>query len=526
MISMKRTVLFFALLFGALTASAQQRPPRLIIQIVVSSMRASDIERYSANFSEMGLNRMLGEGTVYTDARYNYQQTTTPVGLATLTTGAMPAMHGVVGDKWVDYTSNKIVNLTDGQRGPGPYNLFAPTLSETLKQNNPESRVVSVAGDASSAVIMGGDTENVYWIDPSRCDWATSSYYSFEVPEWVRRANRESVNTSYIAAGWRTLYNYTRYKNSRSHGITMTGERQKMPETARLRLTNDYDRLRYTPAGNTAILKFAKQAIVQYKLGQDAATDMLNICLDPARYIMEAYGPESVEVEDMYYRMDADIADLVTFAKAQVDDDNIVVLLTSDHGSGPSHDIDAKRQRRFNGRQFAVIVGGFLNVRYGTGNWVTGYEGSALWLNHNLIYERGLSLAEVQDEVASFAMHFEGVSHVLTSTALRNSYFGSGYAEKMQSSFYARRSGDILVSLMPGWLEMRDRCWSSSGSMYGYDTDVPLIFFGKGIAAQRITRAVDMTSVAPTIAALAAIEEPAASEGRPLEEIFQKQNIQ
>ena len=72
---------------------------------------------------------------------------------------------------------------------------------------------------------------------------------------------------------------------------------------------------------------------------------------------------------------------------------------------------------------------------------------------------------------------------------------------------------------MPGWIEERDRCSSSSGSMYGYDTEVPLLFYGAGIAPQRVRRRVDMTSVAPTVARLLEISEPAASEGDPLEEI-------
>ena len=150
---------------------------------------------------------------------------------------------------------------------------------------------------------------------------------------------------------------------------------------------------------------------------------------------------------------------------------------------------------------------------------MTDYASNCIWLNHNLIYERGLNLAEVQNEVAIFAMQFGGVSHALAATAMRTSYFGSGYARRMQNSFYPRRSGDVIVNLMPGWIEERDRCHSSSGSMYGYDTEVPLLFYGAGIAPQRIRRTVEMTSIAPTVARLLEISEPAASEGEALEEI-------
>lgn len=78
-------------------------------------------------------------------------------------------------------------------------------------------------------------------------------------------------------------------------------------------------------------------------------------------------------------------------------------------------------------------------------------------------------------------MQFRGVSHALSSTAMRSSYFGSGYGEKMQNSFYPRRSGDVVVNLMPGCIEERPDVRSKSGSMYGYDTTVPLVLYGGGI---------------------------------------------
>ena len=197
----------------------------------------------------------------------------------------------------------------------------------------------------------------------------------------------------------------------------------------------------------------------------------------------------------------------------------MLVVFTSDHRTSPSYDAGREEADRFNARQFEVIVNGFLNVRYGMGNWVLEYEDKCLYLNHNLVYEKDLSLADIQNEVATFAMQFRGVSHALSATAMRTSYFGSGYARKMQNSFYPRRSGDVILNLMPGWIEEQERCWSMSGSMYGYDTEVPLVFYGKGAGMQRVNRRVDMTAVAPTLARLAGIREPAASEGGVFEEI-------
>ena len=514
----KILLLAIAVLVSASTVAAR---PRLIVQIVVGSMRGEDLDRYTANFRDDGFQRLTRGGTVYTDCRYDFQQTTTPVTLATLASGAMPSTHGVIGPQWVDYTSNEIIDLTDGRLGPGAYHLIAPTLSETLRQYAPGSQTVTIAMEPTSAVELAGRGGDAFWLDSEWCNWTTSPYYASDVPEWIAASNRQKYNLSYISDEWRILLERNRYINSRQFDITLfeLSPKERKERKSHIQYANDYERLLYTPAGNTALLGLAKQVIAQYRLGSDETPDLLNICLDTPRRISEAYGPESLEVEDMYYRLDRDLADFLTFLFASVKEQDVMVVLTSDHGTSSSYDIGELPAERFNARQFEVIVNGFLNVRYGVGNWVVAYNDLCLWLNHNLIYERGLNLAEVQNEVAIFAMQFEGVSHALAATAMRTSYFGSGYARRMQNSFYPRRSGDVILNLMPGWIEEADRCRSASGSMYGYDTEVPLVFYGKEAGAIRINRRVDMTAVAPTLARLAGICEPAASEGSPLEEI-------
>ncbi len=517
------TALFLLLLTAPCALAAQ---PRLIVQIVVGSMRAEDLDRYAANFGEGGLRRLTEGGTLYADAGYDCQQTVTPVSLATLVTGAQPSTHGVIGTRWMDYVQNKPVSLVEGKKGPSPDLLIAPTLSEELLRQSPDSRAVTVAAEPVSAVVTAGRGGMAFWLDEEHCGWTTSPSYAEELPDPVRHSNRERFNLSYLQPQWQTLLPADKYRNSYRNDIAFSSSKRARREEREtpaplFRAENDYARLLHTPAGNTAVLGMAKQAIAEYKLGADAVPDLLNVCLDASRRIQEVYGPESIEAEDMYYRLDRDLADFLTFVFAQVKNGEAVVVFTSDHGTSPSCDRAGAEADTFNERQFEVLVNSFLNVRYGTGDWVLDYENKSLYLNHNLIYERGLDLADVQNEVAIFAMQFRGVSHALSATAMRTSYFGSGYARKMQNSFYPRRSGDVALNLMPGWIEQRDGCRSASGSMYGYDTDVPLIFYGFRTGPQRIARRVEMTAVAPTLARLLGIRKPAAAEGGPLAEIVE-----
>ena len=280
---MKHRIILLAIAALAAFEAAAARP-RLVVNIVVGSMRAEDLGRYAGNYGEGGLRRLLDGGTVFADSRYDYQQTTTPVSLATLTTGAMPSTHGVIGARWRDCVENAAVELFAGRKGPGPYNLIAPTLAEALLQHEPGAKAVSVATEAMSAVIMAGHGGEAFWLDSARCGWETSPYYAPEVPEWVARSNRERYNLSYITPEWRTLYEKGRYLNTRNWDIVLTGKSRKdkdEPGEGRLKLTSDYDKMLYTPAGNTAVLGFAKQAIAQFKLGDGHADELLRERLCP-----------------------------------------------------------------------------------------------------------------------------------------------------------------------------------------------------------------------------------------------------
>lgn len=539
--NIRHALLVAASLAAALSgaAAAPHSAPRLVVNIVVSSMRSEDLSRYAANFNDHGFRRLSEGGTAYSESHYNYLHTSTPVSLATLTTGATPSVHGIISTRWIDYVTNDVVTLLDDRTcigldcdaGSGAYSprqLVAPTLAEALQQVSPESRVATVALVPSSAVVMGGYTRNVYWADLPHGRWTTSSFYAPALPAWLRKVNEEHQLLDFVQYGWEMKYPRTQYVNSRSTLLAadapeqMRGRRRssrEVPSDLDGRITCDYDRILYTPAGNRATLDFAKTVMVQLNLGSDDRTDMLNICLDTPRMVTEVYGPESVEVEDMYYQLDAALTDFFDFLFAQVSPEDTVVVLTSDHGTSPSYDGGVFERDRFNPQQFVVIMNSFLSAQHGPGEWVLGYEANNLYLNHTLIYNKGMDLAELQNQTATFAMQFRGVSHALSSTAMRSSYFGSGYGEKMQNSFYPRRSGDVVVNLMPGWIEELPGVRSTSGSMYGYDTNVPLVFYGGGIPAQRVGRPVDMTSAAPTLAHLMGIPEPAASEGSVLEEL-------
>lgn len=512
------------------------KPPRLVVNIVVSSMRADDLDRYRNGFCETGFRRLMS-GTRYADASYDYMQTTTPVSLATLSTGAQPSTHGIVGDFWYDYTDNRRVELTTDRTVSGfgypnsydgrfsPVNLLAPTVGDALFAASRESRVATVALEPESAVVTGGRHGVAYWVEPSRAMWSSSTYYMISLPQWVEDYNREKPGISFCASSWELHRTPSTYINRRSADVKIPkAKKGEKPLTtvgisAAVQPESAYDRLRYTPAGNEAVLSFARKVLECHSLGLDDTPDMLNIVLDTPRFIAESYGPESVEAEDMFYRLDDLLSDFLNFVFARIKSEDVLVVLTSDHGTSPSFDASPTAAERVNMMQSEVIVNGFLSARHGQGDWVTAVHGRSIWLNRDLIYSKGLNLAEIQEEVSTFVMQFRGISHALSSSAMRSSYFAEGYGRRMQNGFYPRRSGDVIFNLMPGRTEERDDRRSESGSMYGYDTRVPLLFYGWRVPARTVTVPVDMTSVAATVSAVLGITAPAACEGVQLRDV-------
>ena len=515
-------------------AQVREKQPqklKLVVNIVVGGISADVLERFGEGFSAEGFTRFAAEGTVYTSAHYGYMQTSSPAGLATLTTGVNPSMHGIASGAWIDHVTGNRVSLVDDpavqgvNTDPGtgkfsPLHIVMPTLGDKLLGESPASKVISIASEPLSAIVAGGQSGTAYWMDQMRAVWVSSTTYMKTLPDWAKDYNTSRPANAFIEAGWTPARTLKMYRSS-TNTIFAGGTGQRLP-SFRKGDRSDYGAMLQSPAGNTLTADFARRVVENEKLGADDATDILNVCFDASRHIVRRYGSTSIEVEDMLYRLDLDLSSMVRAITTAVGAGNVLFVLTSDHGASEPWDAGGKEEvrsvvrDRFNVGQFKTLLGSFLGVQFGTGDWVLDYIDGQVYLNHNLIYKKNLSLAEVQNRAATFALQFRGVSHVLTSTALVSGYYGAGYGQKMQNSFYPRRGGDLMLGFMPGWIEERPDAKSLSGSMYDYDTHVPLMLFGWKIPARRVDTEVDMTRLAPTLARFIGINRPIASDGATL----------
>lgn len=522
--------LLIALMISLGTTTAKQ--PRVVVNIVVGSLKASDLDRYADNFTFGGFRRLAREGVEYTNARYDYALTTTASGLATLSTGAQPSAHGIVGDHWWNYVDSSLVELivdnkvrpvefSTGTGNYSPVRLTAATVGDMLLYNDSLSKQYTIAIDPLSAILLNGKRGIALWAEKNQTHWVTSSYYTSALPAWLKLYNAEDSNCKHTLRRWTPLYAAPLYHNEEVAVVEgIKNKSTKLISGIDLKLSQDlYGKMRYTPAGNTMVMELASILFVIENLGKDEHTDILNICLDSSRYIAETYGPESIEYEDMLYRLDKSLADFLTFLYAQFDDpEDVVVVLSSDHGTSPAYNpVGGVARERFNVSQMMVLVNAFLGARYGSTDYILGFANNALYLDHTLLQERRIDLETVREEVAVFMLQLRGVANALSASSLRNTAFASGRSRLLQQSFVPTRSGDVVIDFMPGWTIEDSNYRSASHAGYYYDRRVPLIISHSG-DARRIDREVSITQVAPTLANILGIEAPWASEAEPLAE--------
>jgi hypothetical protein len=351
------------------------------------------------------------------------------------------------------------------------------------------------------------------------------------LPSWAREFNEKKLSETYLMQSWETLLPLADYTESLPDTTTFeTGldGRSVFPydldriSTGR-RGERDHGVLRSTPYGNVLTRDFATAAMIHEELGQDEYTDYLAVGFSPPEQIGKLFGSNSVEMQDLMLRLDAELAHFLGFIDDFVGLHNSLVFLTADHGL--AHDPDFLKSRKipagdFNPYASLSLLGSYLNAIYGKGDWVKFYYGQQVYLNHELIEHAGIPYQEIQDRVAQFLIQFEGVSNAMTSYSMQNNDFSKGIAARMQNGFHQKRSGDVIINLAPGWVEKADEA-SSYHSSYLGDNHVPLIFYGWKIRRSTLTRPVKMIDIAPTISYFLDISRPNVSTGDIILELMQ-----
>ena len=535
------SILAIIILFGCKQKEITSKKPKLVVGIVIDQMRYDYLTRFSDRYGENGFKRLLNNGFSLENAHYNYTPTYTAPGHASIYTGTTPSNHGIISNNWYDKFERKSIycvddldyktigNInSDGQKSPK--RMFTTTITDQLHlAQNMNGKTIGIALKDRSAILPAGHTANAaYWFDES---WITSSFYTESLPDWVQNFNKNGKIDTYLNKSWETLYDIKTYKSSLKddnefEGVFSGEEKPVFPkDISALKEKNGNNNLiKSIPAGNTFTVDFAKTAIIEENLGKSDYTDFLAISFSSTDYVGHKYGPDAIETEDTYLRLDKDLEDLFNFLDKEIGIGNYTLFLTADHAAVqvpaylqslkiPAHYLDIKAFRDF----ILKITKQYFNSDKLIEN-VSNYQ---VFLNKEIIESLGFNVNDVAQKLAEEVINFDGIYKAITARALQTTDFNDGALNSLQNGYNQKLSGDVMMIPYPSTL-ISGRTGTSHGSGYSYDTHVPIIFYGNGINKGSSAEKYEIVDIAPTIANLLKIEAPNGTSGKVITEALKK----
>lgn len=548
---MKNCILLFVLALSGM-ANGQVKnsphPPKLVVGIVVDQMRAEYLYRFESKMGSGGFRRLTGEGFMVKNAHYNYVPTVTGPGHASVYTGSTPAIHGIIGNDWYDKTLKKNVNcvsdpdqkpvgVEEGNGDVSPWRLLATTVTDELKlATQKRAKVIGVSIKDRGAVLPAGHmADGAYWYDSKTGYFITSTYYKTQLPEWVVKFNGQNLPDKYLSREWKTLLPLNEYVESgpddTPYEVKIGGkEHPVFPyDLKRLRKPNDYDLLTSTPFANDYLTEMAKAAISGEKLGADDITDFLAISYSSTDILGHGVGPEAVEIEDMYLRLDKNVEELLKTLDDKVGAGNYTVFLTADHGVADVAQFSKDNRLPggyFNSPKVMSDLNEYLQTYFPGKKIVEHADGSQVFFDQD-IFENdpkssGVQLLIATELTINFLLKQDGVANAYSENVLRQGSYGEeGIKGMVIRGYNPKRCGDVVLVLEPGWYPATRIEGTSHGSPYTYDTHVPMVFYGNGIKKGSSVQYHRITDIAPTVSALLKIKFPSGCTGQPVQELFE-----
>lgn len=525
-------------------AAQQYKKPKLVVGIVVDQMRNEYLYRFMDQYGKNGFNRLLREGFVSRNMHYTYTPTFTGPGHASVYAGTTPAYHGIVSNNWYDRTLKKSVYCCDDTtvkllgatkgKGMSPRRLLSTNLGDELKIATMEkAKVIGISLKDRAAILPAGHMANAaFWFDNGNGNFITSTYYMQQLPAWVERFNGEKHAAAYLEKNWDLLksadsYPYSLPDDNPYEGKFKGKDKPVFPYNLKELSTKNaplYSIIYNTAFGNSILTDFAIEAISSENLGKGEVTDMLTVSYSSPDAIGHKFGPLSKEMNDNYLRLDEDIARLLAALDQKVGKDEYIVFLTADHAvsESPKYLMDHGVPAGFiYPDSVKKSISSFLAAKYGEGNWMEYFDGANVYLNRSLIDSKGLNLASMQYQLADFLRNLDGVAQVYTATQLSQQSFTQHFPQLLQNGFYYKRCGDVMMVTDPGWTD-EPYTAATHGTGYAYDTHVPFIICGPGIAKGESFETYSITDVAATVSMLLKIKLPSACMGQPIVRVFEK----
>ena len=515
-----RTILL-ALFLGT-SASAVQAGgvPKVVVSIVVDQLRTDCLEKYAHLYGGDGFKKLFAEGRVYGNGYFSHSAPDRSSATASVYAGCTPYYHGITGNRFMERSSLRVMGMVDDRECQGintfgtasPARLMVTTLADELKiATKGHAYICSIAPECDMAVLAGGHAADaVLWLGEDQGLWATSSYYD-RIPTWMYSHNRrEGTRFDWKEVAWEPYYTMDTYSYSVYDGMP-----REFKYTFRKGDVEAIVRYKTSACINDEVTMLAKTCVANSMFGKNKTIDMLCVGYYAGNYEHAPEWERPVELQDIYCRLDRNIADLIRAVESKVGAGNALFVVTST-GYADAHRPVSKLFLLPGGEikidRYSALLNIYLGGLYGSDNYVEGAYLNEIYLNHSVIEKRQLKRSELLERCIEFFDMVKGVKQVHTSLDLL-----SGNADaKVRGAYNADRSGDLILEVAPGWT-LKDGRWGEEIYINRTHVPVPIIYYGGGLSARRSSSPIPVESIAPTVAHLLRITAPNACDLRPVE---------
>lgn len=466
---------YLALIIAALTTAEMQAyeiAPRLVVNITVDQLRSDYIEAFSNFYAQGGFKRLLNEGLVYDAASYSFVPVDKSSATASISTGTTPFFNGITGNSWLDRKSLQPVGSVDDGKGyHSPNRLLTSTIGDELKvAYEGKSKVFSFAATQDAAILLAGHAaDGAYWLGKNGL-WTTTSYYTKDMPQWVRDYNNDFQRQR----GKRKFYR-----------------------------------------DNDNVVDMALKAISSEAIGYDDIPDYLSITLSATRYNPSSTNDWQTDMASVYQDLDYSIGRIISTIEKRFDLSRVMFVVSSTgYYDDKKRDLSQYRipTGTFYINRTASLLNMYLGAIYGTGRYIEQAYNNELYFDQRLIEQKQISKSELLDRSEKFLLQISGVADVYTSERIIS---GNNDVLNLRAGFNPALSGDIIIRVASGW-QLVNEDTGQSMTCGTATVPFPIMFIGAGIAHSRVSTPVTVDRIAPTIAKAIRIRAPNSCSAVPL----------
>ncbi len=460
--------------------------PNLFVLVLVELLRTDFLDNVWGKLSNGGFRKLIGSGAHFPDCRHlasTFPSTT----LATLATGAWPAEHGIVADSWWDRRYRQTVKASADE-------MLATTVAGQIAAE-PGTRVYVVASNAAQAGLVGAHpAAQLFWQDgEGRFDTLGNA------PFWLSPFNAERPLEAMHGAAW-----------------LAAGAPAGAPPLRVLQFDPSHPQLfaelyRASPFAAAAQFDFLRELATNEKLGQAGSFDFVCLVVSaPARLGFET-GASSPLMQQMILQLDQQMESLLAQLRRTLGDKGFDLAVAGCHGAPPLPSPSARPRMAVAGESVAQTVESALRDR-NLGH-VQKYLYPFLYLDGGTARD----LEPMRRAAAEAALDHPAVAGYYTAGGACSSR--DEWERRFRNSFHPTRCGDVMLSYRPEYVEDYGQGRGISyGSLYNYDTAVPLCLYGPRFRSGVFESPVIAVDLAPTLARACGVAPPSSSTGRVLAE--------